>query len=85
MQLVLSQQVCPRGSINNILTLVQMLAWRWSRDKTLSEPMMVNLLMHIRIIRPQWVNISLKEKQKFPHKFVKFVSGLENIYRDLVT
>ena len=33
------------------------MAWRWPGDKPLSEPMMVNLLTHICVTRPQWVNI----------------------------
>ena len=32
------------------------MAWRRSGDKPLSEPMMVRLLTHICITRPQWVN-----------------------------
>ena len=32
------------------------MAWRRSGDKPLSEPMMVNLLTHICVTRPQWVN-----------------------------
>ena len=35
------------GPINNILALVQILAWRQPRDKTLSEPMMVRLPTHV--------------------------------------
>ena len=31
------------------------MAWRLPGDKPLSEPMMVSLLTHICIIRPQWV------------------------------
>ena len=46
----------PNGQINNIPTLVQIMAWRRSGDKPLSEPMMVSLLTHIRVTRPQWVN-----------------------------
>ena len=42
--------------INNIPALVQILAWRRSGDKPLSEPMMVSLLMYICVTRPQWVN-----------------------------
>ena len=34
----------------------QMMAWHRSGDKPLSEPMMVSLLMHICVTRPQWVN-----------------------------
>ena len=37
------------------LTIFQQ-AWCWPGNKPLSEPMMVNLLMHICITRPQWVN-----------------------------
>ena len=45
----------PRGPINNIPTLVQVMAWRRPGDKPLSEPMMVYLLTHICVTRPQWV------------------------------
>ena len=45
-----------QGPINNIPTLVQIIAWRRSGDKPLSEPMMVSLLTHICLTRPQWVN-----------------------------
>ena len=46
----------PKGPINNCPSLVQMMAWRRPGDKPLSEPMMVRLLMHMCITRPQWVN-----------------------------
>ena len=46
----------PRGSINNIPALVQIMAWCRPGDKPLSELMMVNLLTHICVSRPQWVN-----------------------------
>ena len=46
----------PKGPINNIPALVQMMAWHRPGNKQLSEPMMVRLLMHICITRPQWVN-----------------------------
>ena len=45
----------PKGPINNIPALVQIMAWRRSGDKQLSEPMMVSLLTHICVTRPQWV------------------------------
>ena len=41
--------------INNIAALVQIMAWRWPGDKSLSEPVVVRLLTHIWVIRPQWV------------------------------
>ena len=44
--------------INNIPALVHIMAWRRIGDKPLSEPMMVNLLMHICVTRPQWVKQS---------------------------
>ena len=52
----ISLKFVPRGPINNILTLVQIMAWRRPGDKPLSEPMMVRLPTHICVIRPQLVN-----------------------------
>ena len=46
----------PKGSIKNISALVQIMALHQSGDKPLSKTMMVILLMHICITRPQWVN-----------------------------
>ena len=48
----------PKGRINNIPALVQIIAWRRPGDKPLSEPMLVSLPTHICVIRPQWVNRS---------------------------
>ena len=45
----------PKGLINNIPALVLIMAWRRPGDKPLSEPMMVSLLTHICVARPQWV------------------------------
>ena len=47
--------VC-EGQINNIPALVQIMAWRRPGDKPLSEPMMIDLLMHICCTLPQRVN-----------------------------
>ena len=46
--------------INNIPALARIMAWRRPGDKPLSEPMIVNLLTHICITRPQWVMFSYK-------------------------
>ena len=46
----------PRGPINNIPALVQIMAWRWPGEKPLSEPMLVFVPTHICVTRPQWVN-----------------------------
>ena len=49
----------PKGPINNILALVQIMARRGTGDKPLSEPMMFRLLTHICVTRPQWVKPSV--------------------------
>ena len=52
----ISLKFAPKGQINNIPALVQIMAWRRPGDKPLSETMMVSLLTHICVTRPQWVN-----------------------------
>ena len=56
------------GPINNIPSLVQIMAWRQSGDKPLSGPMMISFPTHICVSRPQWVNQffegSLPQKNK---------------------
>ena len=39
-------RVVPKGSINNIPALVQVMVWHRLDDKPLSEPMMARLQMH---------------------------------------
>ena len=51
-----SLKCVPKGTINNIPSLVQIMAWCRPGDKPLSEPMMVNLLTYIWFIRPHWLN-----------------------------
>ena len=51
----ISLKFVPKGPINNIPALVQIMAWRRWGDKPLSEPMMVSLPTHICVTRPQWV------------------------------
>ena len=50
----ISLKFVPKGPINKIPALIQIMAWRRSGDKPLSEPMMVSLLTHICVTRPQW-------------------------------
>ena len=50
----ISLKFVPKGPINNIPALVQIMAWRRPGDKPLSEPMMICLLTHICVTRPQW-------------------------------
>ena len=52
----ISLKFVPKGPINSNPSSVQIMAWRRSGDKPLSEPMMVSLLTHICVTRPQWVN-----------------------------
>ena len=52
----ISLKFVPKGPINNIPALVQIMAWRRPGDKPLSEPMMDNLPTHICVTWLQWVN-----------------------------
>ena len=52
----ISLKFVPKGHINNSPALVQLMVWRRSGDKPLSEPVMVSLLTYICVTRPQWVN-----------------------------
>ena len=62
----ISLKFVPKGLINNIPPLVQIMAWRRPGDKPLSEPMMVNLLTHICVTQPQWVNSKQIPRQNCP-------------------
>ena len=57
----ISLKFVPKVRINNIPALVQIMAWRRSGDKPLSEPMMVRLPTHICVARPQWVKDTLDD------------------------
>ena len=52
----ISLKFVPKGPINDIPALVQIMAWRRPGDKPLSEPKLVRLSTHICVTRPQWVN-----------------------------
>ena len=56
--IIISLKFVPRGPINNIPTLVQIMAWRRPGYKPLSEAMVLRLLTHICVTRPQWVNMN---------------------------
>ena len=51
----ISLKFVPKGLIDNIPPLVQIMAWRQPGNKPLSEPMMVRLPTHICVTRPQRV------------------------------
>ena len=52
----ISLKFVPKGPINNIPALVQVMAWRRPGHKPLTEPMVVRSLMHICVTQPQWLN-----------------------------
>ena len=49
----ISLKFVPKGPINNIPALVQIMAWRRPGDKPLSEPMMASSPTHICVTRTQ--------------------------------
>ena len=51
----ISLKFVPKGPINNLPALVQIMAWCQPEDEPLSEPMMAHLLMHMFITQPQCV------------------------------
>ena len=53
----ISLKILPKVLTNNIPSLGQIMAWHRPGDKPLSEPMLVSLLTHICVTRPQWVNL----------------------------
>ena len=55
----ISFKFVPLVPVNNIPAWVQIMAWRRPGDKPLSEPMMVSLLTHICVTRPQWVKTKI--------------------------
>ena len=57
----ISLKFVPKSPIDKIPALFQTMAWRRPGDKPLSEAMMVSLLRHICVARPQWVNNFMKQ------------------------
>ena len=62
----ISLNFVPKGPIDNMSALVQIMAWIWTCDKPLSEPMMISSLTYIYIYicisQPQWVTTSTAER-----------------------
>ena len=59
-------------SINNIPALVQIMAPRRPSNKSLSESMMVSLLTHICVTRPQWVNSLTRRRFERHFRYIMF-------------
>ena len=53
----ISLKFVPKGPINNILALAQIMTWRRPGDKPLSETILASFLTHICVTRLQWVNL----------------------------
>ena len=70
-----SLKFVPEVPIDNIPALVQILAWSLSGDKPLSEPMMVSLLTHICVTRPQWVNFWAMQCQ------ISWLAGFTSLWK----
>ena len=51
----ISLKFVPKGPINIIPAMFRIMAWRRPGDKPLSEALLVSLLTHICVTRPQWV------------------------------
>ena len=54
--IIISLNYLPTYSINNIVAVVQIMAWCWPDGKPLSRTIMVSLLTQICVTRSQWVN-----------------------------
>ena len=91
----ISLKFVPKGPINNIPALVQIMAWRCLDDKPLSEPMMVSLLMHRCVTQPEWVEYAHvlcflllclcyyffhNSSDPFTHSFQVCIAGTEKLH-----
>ena len=72
----ISLKFVPKSQINNIPALVQIMAWRRPGDKPLSEPIMVSLLTHICVTRPQWVKLDISLKLISNSDLIKYCNLL---------
>ena len=79
----ISLKFVPKVPINNIPALNQIMAWRRPDDKPLSEAMMVSLLTHICVTRPDPCRISYhlsyRDKTNISPCLWNTVYGDENI------
>ena len=56
----ISLKFVPKGPINKIPALLQIMSWPWPGNKPLSESKMATLLTHFCTTRPQWVKNSFQ-------------------------
>ena len=64
----ISLKFVPKGPINNITALVQIMPRRHPGQKALSELMMVSLMTHKCVIRPQWIKSTPDQAADLWHK-----------------
>ena len=76
----ISLKFVPKCSIHNIHALVQIMAWRRSGDKPLSEPVMASLPTHICVTRSQWANSCLICFRGRPGRIGKLLQIVQGIY-----
>ena len=82
----ISLKFVPKGPINNIPSLVQVMAWCRPGDKPLTEPMVVKSLTHICVTRPQWVKM-IMAVEDFEYIFVDLKSRAShhcNYHNDVI-
>ena len=75
----ISLKFVPKGPVNNIPALVQIMAWRRPGDKPSSEPMMVSSPTHICVARPQWVLINWFPACAAHMRLNGVINGLANV------
>ena len=78
-----SLKFVPKSPINIHPALVQIMAWHRPGNKPLSEPVMVSLLTHICVTRPQWVNTKSLWPQMISSYVHWSVDIMKNGYWDL--
>ena len=72
--ITISLKFVPRGLINNIPALVQIMAWRRPGDKPLSDPMMVSLPTYIYIRRSSSMSYLKRILPSFVYDHHSFIS-----------
>ena len=82
--ITISLKFVPKVRINNIPALVQIMAWRRLGDKPLSETMMVTLLMHICVTRPQWVKLWDEITYPFPNTYSCTIEVWESVSNSIL-
>ena len=75
--ITISLKFVPKVPINNIPTLVPIMAWRRPGDKSLLEPMMVRLPTHKCVSRPQRVKHHNRHWPTRPHKIYHGASRVQ--------